>query len=335
MIRTLLTTTALAAALTTGALASDTMKTEGRAEAGSGDAVFSIQSDTQPMQSENGYFAASQSQILATSLIGKSLYNGASGEAEAIGEVNDVVLSQTGDAEAVVVGVGGFLGIGEKDVAIDFERISWVERDGERWLTISATQEELETAPAFDRTVLMPENTAEISRDRSVMADNRMTSSSSGTEQPTASGEATGAAPTAPAVPLDKSADAQDPAMQSDDTAMQSDTRDRDILAEASVASADELIGTPVYGAQDENLGEVNDVIVSRDGMVEAFILDVGGFLGIGAKPVAIDVTTLEIKKDENDALHIYTDYTQEQLEALPEYSGKAAEAEPDANIAQ
>ncbi|WP_417766634.1 PRC-barrel domain-containing protein [Stappia sp.] len=335
MIRTLLTTTALAAALTTGALASDTLKTDGRAEAGSGGAVFSTQSDIQPMQSENGYFAASTSQILATSLIGKSLYNGASGEAEAIGEVNDVVLSQTGDAEAVVVGVGGFLGIGEKDVAIDFERVSWVERDGERWLTISATQEELETAPAFDRTVLMPENTAAMSRDRSVMADNRMTSSATETEQPSVSGEATGAAPTAPAVPLDKSAASQDPAMPSNDTAMQSDASDRDILAEASVASADELIGTPVYGAGDEDLGAVNDVIVSRDGMVEAFILDVGGFLGIGAKPVAIDVTTLTIKKDENGSLHIYTDYTQEQLEALPEYSGNAAEAKPDANIAQ
>ncbi|CAN0541958.1 unnamed protein product, partial [Scytosiphon promiscuus] len=94
MIRTLLTTTALAAALTTGALASDTMKTEGQAATGSGDAVFSTQSDTQPMQSENGYFAASTSQILATSLIGKPLYNGANGEAEAIGEVKDDILSK-------------------------------------------------------------------------------------------------------------------------------------------------------------------------------------------------------------------------------------------------
>src|SRR5690606_20475353 len=46
---------------------------------------------------------------------------------------------------------------------------------------------------------------------------------------------------------------------------------------------ADDLIGTTVYGAGDENVGSIADVILSSDGQVDAVTVDVGGFLGIGA----------------------------------------------------
>ncbi|WP_417773405.1 PRC-barrel domain-containing protein [Stappia sp.] len=306
MIRTLLTTTALAAVLTTGALAaSDMKKTEMDSATGAGSAVFSTSPDTAPMQSKNGYFAASTDQILASSLIGSSLYNGAGEDASNIGEVNDVVLSRTGNAEAIVVGVGGFLGIGAKDVAVDFERVSWVERDGERWLTISATQKELENAPAFDRSMIEPSESA-MATDTTPMAG-------------TSSGTMTG----------DKSAAATDPAMTTGSDMAATDTQPAPV--KVSAASAEQLIGTAVYGAQDENLGEVRDVIVSGEGQVEAFIIDVGGFLGIGAKPVSMALDTLDIKEDANGDLRIHTSYTQEQLEALPEYSGNAGEAKPAA----
>ena len=142
MIRTLLTTTALAAALTTGAIAADDMKsTDATRSNGSGSAVFNTMQDSDPMQSQGGYFAASPGQILASSLIGQSLYNGSGEDAESVGDVNDVVLSQDGKARAVVVGVGGFLGIGEKDVAVDFTRVNWVERDGSRWLTVVSPEQ--------------------------------------------------------------------------------------------------------------------------------------------------------------------------------------------------
>lgn len=60
MIRTLLTTTALAAVLTTGAMAADDMKSTDATRSGeSGSAVFNTMQDSKPMQSQGGYFSAS------------------------------------------------------------------------------------------------------------------------------------------------------------------------------------------------------------------------------------------------------------------------------------
>ena len=57
---------------------------------------------------------------LASNWIGKSLYNG---NDENLGDINDILIGQGGNIRAVIVGVGGFLGIGEKDVAVSFNAI--------------------------------------------------------------------------------------------------------------------------------------------------------------------------------------------------------------------
>jgi sporulation protein YlmC with PRC-barrel domain len=71
-----------------------------------------------------------------------------------IGEVRDVLLSADGKVTALIVGVGGFLGIGEKDVAVPFNAIKHESRDGKVYLTMNATKDELKTAPGlrYDRT---------------------------------------------------------------------------------------------------------------------------------------------------------------------------------------
>jgi putative membrane protein len=56
-----------------------------------------------------------------------------------------------------------------------------------------------------------------------------------------------------------------------------------------------DLRGTRVRGANDENIGEINDILVDRQGEVVAAIVGVGGFLGIGEKNVAIPFEALEI----------------------------------------
>jgi sporulation protein YlmC with PRC-barrel domain len=53
------------------------------------------------------------------------------------------------------------------------------------------------------------------------------------------------------------------------------------------------LRGTRVYGANNENIGEINDVLINRSGQVVAVIIGVGGFLGLGAKDVAVPMSTL------------------------------------------
>ena len=90
--------------------------------------------------------------MLASNLIGEEVYNGTGERAEKVGDVNDVMMSSDGKAEAVVIGVGGFLGVGEKDVAVAFDRLNWsIGQDNEKRLTIQASKDDLKSAPTFKR----------------------------------------------------------------------------------------------------------------------------------------------------------------------------------------
>ena len=67
-----------------------------------------------------------------------------------IGEINDVILSPDGRAMAVIVGVGGFLGIGEKDVAVPFDAVKrMTTKDNTAYLTLDATKDHLKQAQGF------------------------------------------------------------------------------------------------------------------------------------------------------------------------------------------
>ena len=81
------------------------------------------------------------------------------------------------------------------------------------------------------------------------------------------------------------------------------------------------LTGAPAYDAKDEHIGEVSEVIVNTNGAVEALIVDVGGFLGLGEKPVELPMSDLMILEAEGD-LRVSTRMSQDQLDGLPEYQG-------------
>jgi PRC-barrel domain len=56
-----------------------------------------------------------------------------------------------------------------------------------------------------------------------------------------------------------------------------------------------DLRGTRVYGANNESIGDISDLLLDRQGQVVAAIVGVGGFLGIGQKDVAVPFQALEI----------------------------------------
>ncbi len=90
--------------------------------------------------------------VLASQFMGHPVYSTSN---EKLGDINDLVMDRKLDNIAAIVGVGGFLGIGEKDVAIPVEDFKTV-KDAENnlRLTISASKEQLQAAAAFDRTAL-------------------------------------------------------------------------------------------------------------------------------------------------------------------------------------
>jgi hypothetical protein len=85
------------------------------------------------------------------------LLQSATDAGEPVGQIRDVIMARGGSVEAVIVGVGGFLGMGEKDVAVSFDRIvRAVDENDDVWLVIKASADELDQAPAFDRAGQQP-----------------------------------------------------------------------------------------------------------------------------------------------------------------------------------
>ncbi|WP_158025998.1 PRC-barrel domain-containing protein [Pararhizobium arenae] len=306
MIRTLLATTGLALVLaaTPGATV---FAQESVAPAAAGVASEGATGPTMP------------GQLLASSLLGKTVYTGVDEEGEAIGDVNDVVINANGGTEALVIGVGGFLGIGEKDVAIGFDRVSWSDKDGQQILVVTATKEQLMAEPAFDRKPIMdamvsapasngtPENTASASPDPSSVVV---------TDQPLSG--------TTPQMTDPDLVPGVDPATTASATPSP-ELKPVDL----GLLSAEKLIGTEVKVADDTKVGEIGDVILSKDGKLEAYIIDVGGFLGIGAKPMAMSATSVQVMADAEGTMTIYSPFTKEQMESQPAYDEEAYKANP------
>jgi sporulation protein YlmC with PRC-barrel domain len=248
--------------------------------------------------------------MLASNVVGDSVYNGTGDDAENIGSVNDLVLSKDGKAEQYVIGVGGFLGVGQKNVAFDYGKGEWVERNGDRWMVVEATKEQLQGLPDFDRKAYdpVPATTA------------------AGNEAPAAVTPTTSTAESKPAEDTAAAADKTAQAPAASDTsgtdATQTAAIDKSTLTEvpADKISADNLMGTTVYGADDARVGEIGDVVLSTDNRIDAVVIDVGGFLGIGTKPVAIGMDKLKFMADKNGKQYLYTSFTKEQFEAQAAY---------------
>jgi hypothetical protein len=96
------------------------------------------------------WYSRQAGEVRASKLIGSTVRNSAN---ESIGDINEVVLSKDGQVAAVIVGVGGFLGIGEREVAISFDSLRMMTDSNQNTvLTVNATKESLKTAPEWQWT---------------------------------------------------------------------------------------------------------------------------------------------------------------------------------------
>ena len=233
--------------------------------------------------------------IYGTDLIGKRLYvsetefgegymaaTGESAEWDDVGEIGDLVISQDGAVDAVLLDIGGFLGLGEKTVAVQMDDLNFIREDGmmnDMFIAISGTREMLERAPEYIR---------EDAMDVTTMA-----------EAPMADDATTGALPaTRPALMVDGYKD-----------------------VDFSVLTAEDLDGANVYSINDDDIGNVSQLVLDDGGQITEAVVDVGGFLGMGAKAVALTMDELQIvRSDAGDDVRVYVDTTKEALESRPEY---------------
>lgn len=349
MIRTLLTTTALALLLTGGAVAQNAATT------------------ATPAAGALGY-TATDSDNLATEIIGKQVYSSAAADAEHIGDINNLVVAEDGTVQAAVIGVGGFLGIGEKNVAVPMDQLKFVTADDntERYV-LETTKEALNEAPAFEWQDDQPTDTAAATTtapaDPNAPAENTDTAAATTTapadaNAPAESTDTAAATTPAPAdanapadstqtaaagntAPANANAEADETAtgaVGSTDNAMAPaggsamDPLNREGLTEfdESQLTAEELIGTNVYGTNDEHIGTIGDLALNEDGSVDAVIIDFGGFLGIGTKPVAVAFENLNFLADPNNNRSLVLPITREQMEAAPAFNKDTYTAERD-----
>ena len=202
-------------------------------------------------------------------------------EWENAGEISDLIISLNGDAEAVLVDFGGFLGIGEKTVAISMANLVMVPDSNspdDYFIVFHGNKAELEGAPAFNPDMVFEAVASDPMPSETTMTDQTM-NAQSGTSM------------------------ADDPAL--DVTAM----------------SEADLLGKRVIGPNNEDLGEISAVAIGAEGAITAAVVDVGGFLGIGEKPVALGANELTIVRNAGGTVdHFQVSMTQDQLEALPTY---------------
>ena len=336
MIRTLMATTAIAALMSTGAMAQDAApatdttapatSTESAAPA-TGTSAMDAPAMWVGFDISDGYVAVDPDN-LASQLIGQPVYSSSGDDAEEIGNVSDVVFNQDGQITAVIIGVGGFLGIGEKNVAVSFDQLEFtVAADNtERWV-VPTTADALNGAPDFvwkdDKPADMNDNamaTDGMATDNAMApADNAMA--------PADNAMAPADQTTAPAASADP---AMAPADQAAGDAMpMNNAREGYTAIDYEALTADNVTGATVIGPDGEDIAAVDDILLNADGSIDAMIVDFGGFLGMGQKRVAVGMDNLEFAANESGDVIIYSDFTREELEAQPEYNEETYATDP------
>lgn len=96
---------------------------------------------------------------------------------------------------------------------------------------------------------------------------------------------------------------------------------------------ASELMNASVIGAEGDDIGDISDFLVDPEGGIHGVVVSVGGFLGLGAKDVALPWTDVQHSTEEQ-VLNV--NYTREDLENAPDFMTRAdIQAEQDAAAAQ
>ena len=87
-----------------------------------------------------------QSEVLGTDFVGTQVV---SKDNQPLGKIANLVFDQSGHIELAVIGIGGFLGIGEKEVAVPFDSLKSEEVNNKHVFSIDLTKDQLKAAPAF------------------------------------------------------------------------------------------------------------------------------------------------------------------------------------------
>lgn len=221
------------------------------------------QQSTVPPKTGDPQVAATPTAADTKKLIGRNVKNP---QNDTIGEIESVYIDADGKVDSVIVGVGGFLGLGERLVRVAWKDLQ-ISDNGEK-VVVNMTKDQLQAMP--------PYNYRDPKAKGQVFPDPYY-------DQRTAATDSTG-----------------------------------DFNARGSVSSR-AFVGAKVYNAAKETVGTVEDIYLDATGAVDAIVVSVGGFLGVGTKNVAVKWTDLKVGRDDK-SLVLTTNWTKDSLKTMPDY---------------
>lgn len=237
MNKSLLATTAVALALLGGTALANEARTDAKAQA-------------------PGVTVAATSAVSADKIIGKSVVNAAN---DKIGEVESILTDKNGNARFAILGVGGFLGIGERTVAVPYRQLQ-ISGNADR-IVLNSSKDQLAAMPAYRYT---------------------------------------------------------DPKRRGQAYNVDDEVKTNPYLTQASASvDVEKLIGRDIKNAKDETVGEIDSVMIDADGKARYVVANVGGFLGMGEKHVALAWDGLTISENGE---RVTANVEKDALKELPEF---------------
>jgi len=234
-------------------------------------------------------------------LIGRNIKNA---EGETIGEIKSIYIDKGGKVDSVMVGVGGFLGVGDREV-----RIAWsdlrISDNGEE-VAVNMTRDELKAKPEYR--YKSESWRGQVFTDAGPWAARPSTAGTSNA--------GTGNAGTNDA-----------PRPLSDRPTMAAAPSTGDVNAMGTM-SGNALIGATVRNEKPEAVGKnekreavgkIEDLHVDGSGAIKTVVVSVGGFLGVGTKDIAVKWSDLKFSRD-GKSIVVTTSWTKESLRTMPDY---------------
>lgn len=198
-----------------------------------------------PIPGAKSTFHSLRGEWRASKLIGVKVTNA---EGETIGDINDILIDRASKVGAIVIGVGGFLGIGGRHAAFKFEAFRLTPASShDALVSVNMTKEQITAMPEWQ----------------------------------------------------------WNPAS--------AETR------------TSKLMGAKVSNNAGETIGDVNDLLIYKDGNVVAAVIGVGGFLSMGERNAAVPFSSLQLTRDSNNDPLVQVDLSKEQLKTAPEWKWQAA----------
>jgi sporulation protein YlmC with PRC-barrel domain len=279
-----------------------------------------------------------EGQIAADDLLGQPLRDQQGNE---IGKISDLLIDRDGRIAGLIVSVEGqamaddrtarteqrqeserdmtFGTEGEREVALSWDVIELTTENGETVATASIERQTLEQASEFE------------ARDEHRVGVERTTGMQREREAGAAGTAGTARQPGTQDRDHDQTAEydreRQDPTAAREHDETRTMQRERVTGMQAFIQRqehddfvADNLIGSSVRDINDEEVGQISDLLLDREGKIKGVVIGVGGFLGIGERDVALSWDAIQLTTNEDGDPVARVDLDEEMLENAPEF---------------